>query len=151
MVCVLASPAAAGRLRLLAENDATSIQASVLKPFDAVLVAERDTAAVEMSAVAYTMELPEGVLIASEEILVESLLSLGTSTEGVNVVFRCAEGPRLAVLRFRFVATRPIAAGEIRLLPETRTKFLGIVACRDEDFGKDHCQPSSLSIRITAP
>lgn len=145
------APAEAGRLRLLTEGDGTSVRTAVLKPFEAVLVAERDSAAVEMSAVAYTLDLPEGVLIVSEEILVESLLSLGTSREGVNVVFRCARGPRLPVLRFRFVATRPIAHGEIRLRPETRTKFLGIVACRDEEFGKDPCEPSSLEIRISAP
>ena len=116
-----------------------------------MLVAERDTTAVQMSAVAYTLELPDGVLIVSEEMLVESLLSLGTSIEGVNVVFRCVDGPRLPVLRFRFVATRPIAHGQIRLLPETRTKFLGIVACRDEEFGKDHCDSTSLEIHVTGP
>jgi len=117
-----------------------------LKPFEVDLVAERDSAVAEMSAVAYTLDVPDGVLVVGEQLLVESLLGLGTSRTGINLVFRCANRSPLHVLRFRFVATRPLENAVIGLSPEKKTKLLGIVSCKGENFAKFETAPDSILV-----
>jgi hypothetical protein len=142
------SGAAAERLRLVADGAgaAGTVKTALMQPVDIYLVAERDTSHVQMSAVVYTLELPDGVLLVGEELLVESVLGLGTSVTGINLVFRCVDGPSLKVQRFRVVATRPVQNAVVVLRPDTRTKFLGIVSCRDENFAKFACAADSVRI-----
>ena len=142
-----ASVARAERVRL--ETDAPNggrIQATVMKPFDVYLVAERDSVTAKISSVAYTLDVPEGVVVLGEELLVESLIGLGSSRTGMNLVFRCVEKPRVRVLHFRFVATRPVQNAVLALRPETKTNFLGLCACRDENFDKFASPPDSILV-----
>jgi hypothetical protein len=140
-------PAAAERLRLVVEAAPNGhVDIGVLKPFEAFMVAERDSAHTQLSAVAYTLQIPDGVVVLGEECLVESILGLGSSRAGMNLVFRCTDSRVLRVLRFRFVATRPLTNATIALRPDTRTSFLGVVSCRDENFDKFACPPDSLLI-----
>jgi hypothetical protein len=138
-------PAAADRLTLVNDKNGAESQVTHLQPFDVFLIAERDSLP-EISAVAYTLELPEGVVVVGEELLVESLLGLGNSQAGMNLVFRCANGPRLRVLRFRCVATRAMEAGVIRLVPDRRTQFLGLVTCKGEDYSKIDSPPAQYTV-----
>lgn len=124
-----------------------TVTVAPLKPFEIDLVAERDSTNAEMSAVAYTLNVPDGVLVVGEQLLVESLLGLGTSRTGINLVFRCATQSPLHVLRFRFVATRPLDHAVIGLGPEKKTKLLGIVSCKVENFSKFECAPDSVVVR----
>jgi len=129
--------AAAERLRLVCpEAAAGAVRTSVMRPVDVYLVAERDSLHTEISAVAYTLDVPDGLLIVGEELLVESLFGLGSSTAGMNLVFHCASGASMRVLRFRLVATRPVADAVLGLRPDTRTRWLGLVACREEEFAR---------------
>jgi hypothetical protein len=126
--------------------EAGTVSVGVMKPFDVYLVAERDSAHAQISAVGYLLEVGEGLVVAGEELLVESILGLGTSRTGMNLVFHCTETPRLRVLRFRVVATRPVQGAKLALRPETRMSFLGIVSCRAEDYEKFDCTPDSLLV-----
>jgi len=139
--------AGAERLLLIDDKGGTEVRAARLQPFDVYLVAQRDSLP-EISAVAYTLEVPEGVLVVGEELLVDSLLGLGSSQAGMNLVFRCATGPRVRVLRFRCVATRPLDGAVLRLVPDRRTQFLGIVSCRDEDFAKFDAPPTQFTVHV---
>lgn len=122
------------------------VQVGVMKPFDVYLVAERDSAHPQMSAVGYLLEVGDGLVVAGEELLVESILGLGTSRAGMNLVFHCTDTPRLRVLRFRVVATRAVQGAKLALRPETRMNFLGLVSCRAEDYEKFECAPDSLLV-----
>src|SRR5262245_54039354 len=82
------------------------VQVGVRQPFTLELVAERGDAA-QISAIAYTLEVPPGVVCVGEELLVESLLGVGSSRQGMNLVFECTDKTPLPVLRFRFVAMKP--------------------------------------------
>ena len=124
-----------------------TVTVTPLKPFEVDLVAVRDSADAEMSAVAYTLDVPDGVLVVGEQLLVESLLGLGTSRTGINLVFRCATQSPLHVLRFRFVATRALENAVIGLGPEKKTRLLGIVSCKTENFAKFETVPDSIIVR----
>jgi hypothetical protein len=136
----------AERVRLESDAKGGRIQAAVMKPFDVYLVAERDSAAAKISSVAYTLDVPDGLVVVGEELLVESLIGLGTSRTGMNLVFRCVEQPRVRVTRFRFVANRPLQDAVLALRPEPKTNFLGLVSCRDENFDKFASPPDSLVV-----
>jgi hypothetical protein len=142
----VASPARAERVWLDAGTAGKPVQAAVMKPFDVYLVAERDSLHPQMSAVAYTLQVPDGVVVLGEELLVESLLGLGTSRAGMNLVFRCTDQWQVRVLHFRFAATKPVDKAVVALRPDTRTHFLGLVACRDENFAKFESVPDSVVV-----
>jgi len=120
----------------------------VMKPFDVYLVAERLGTQHQMAAVAFRLDVPEGLIVVGEELLVESLLGLGNSHDGLNLAFRCVDNPRVRVLRFRMAATRVLPAASIRLLPDTRTGFLGVIACKDENYDKIACPQESLAVTV---
>jgi hypothetical protein len=123
-----------------------AVQAGVLKPFDVFLVAERDSGKTELSAVAFKLQLPDGLTMAGEELAVESIIGLGTTRDGINLVFRCTDKPQQQVMHFRFLATRPLQGALLTLGPEPRTNFLGVVACRSETFAKFATPPDTLRI-----
>jgi hypothetical protein len=140
-----ATPAGADRL-YLESKAAGPIAATVMQPFTLELVAERGDVAEQLSVVAFTLEVPDGILLVGEELLVESLLGLGTSREGINLVFECTPKTPLPILRFRFVATRAVEGAVIALAPERKTKFLGLVSCREQDFMKFETPPESVVV-----
>ena len=122
------------------------VTATVMQPFMLELVAERGEIATQLSVVAFTLVVPDGLLLVGEELLVDSLLGLGSSRDGINLVFECSDKSPLPILRFRFVATRAVEDAVIQLEPEPKTKFLGIVACRDQDFMKFDTTPDSILV-----
>jgi hypothetical protein len=143
----LAAATSAGGERLFLQSPAASggrLSVGVMKPFDVFMVAERDSGKTQLSQVDYRLQVPEGVLLAGEELFVESIVALGSSRTGMMLVFHCADNPQLQVMRFRLIATKPIAGAVLALRPEERTHFLGVVACRDETFAKFDCAPDSL-------
>lgn len=147
LAALAAGPACAERLRLdcPAARDGR-VQVGVLKPFDVYLVAERDSGKTELSAVAYRLRLPAGLLLAGEEIVVEPILGLGNSREGINLVFRCTDRPSQRVALFRLLATGPLENVVVALDAEPRTQFRGVVACRAETFEKFATPPDSLAV-----
>lgn len=125
------------------ESRSTSLETSVMKPFEILLVAERDAEAAQISTVAFTLAVPEGLLVVGEEVLVEALVALGTPKSGLHLSFHCVESKQVSVYRFRLVATQPVDAAELRLLPDERVRsdgsvygFRGVVSCRDENFAQ---------------
>jgi hypothetical protein len=138
----------AERLLLLADVETRTQQLTVgtRKPFTVTLVAERDADKPQVSTVAFKLEVPDGLVLMGEELLVESLLALGTPRTGMHLAFHCVESPRVSVYRFKLVATRPLERVVLRTLPEDKTNFLGIVACRDENFAKWACEPAVLTV-----
>src|SRR5262245_1327555 len=144
-----AASAHAATLRLVptASDAKAAATLAPLKPFEVDLVAERDSTFTEMSAVAYTLQVPDGVLVVGEQLLVESLLGLGTSRTGINFVFKCTDRSPLHVLRFRFVATHRLDRAVIKLRPEPKTKFLGLVSCKTQNFSQAACAQDSLVIQ----
>ncbi len=153
-VCALLRPAPIEaddetvRLLLLGdlESRSGSIETEVMKPFDVLLVAERDSDASQISTVAFTLGVPEGVLVVGEEVLVQSLIALGTPKSGLNLAFHCVESKQVSVFRFRLVATQPVDAAPLRVLPDTRTDFRGVVSCRDENFVKWPAEESVFTV-----
>jgi len=158
-ILLLASAAAADenpqRLLLLADVEARTqeVRVGVKKPFEVTLVAERDAKSPQVSTVAFRLEVPEGVVVVGEELLVQSLVAIGTPRAGMHLAFHCVEAPQVAVYRFTMVATRPLDGAVLRTQPvvieneEGAYEFLGIVACRDETFEKWPCEPASLTIQ----
>jgi hypothetical protein len=145
-VC-LVSASAAGADRLYLKSPASGpVRATVMQPFTLELVAERGEVATQLSVVAFTLDVPDGIVLVGEELLVESLLGLGTSRDGMDLVFECTHKTPLPILRYRFVATRPIEHAVIAIAPERKTKFLGIVACREQDFMKFDTAPDSVAV-----
>lgn len=144
-VLLAAGTAQADRLYLAAPKSG-SVQATVMQPFTLELIAERGEVATQLSVVAFTLEVPDGIVLVGEELLVESLLGLGSSRDGMNLVFECTDKSPLPILRYRFVATRPIEHAVIAVAPERKTKFLGIVACREQDFMKFETAPDSVTV-----
>lgn len=128
------------------ETRAAEARVGVMQPFDVRLVAERDGEAPQISTVAFTLDIPDGLVLLGEEVLVESLVAIGTPRTGLNLAFHCKEQNQLPVFHFRLVATKPLENVELRLLPDTRTNFLGFVACRDEEFAMSHCEPVSFLV-----
>jgi hypothetical protein len=135
LITVLLGAAAAGSAgaeRLHFESPAAAggnVRVGVMKPFDVYLVAERDSGKTQLSAVAYKLQLPAGLMMAGEDL-----------------VFRCTDDPHQRIVRFRFLATRPLQGAVLALKPEPRTSFLGVVACRDEIFAKFATPPDSLGV-----
>jgi len=92
----------------LAANDADrsrQIEVGLMKPFEVLLVAERDAESPQISSVVFTLDVPDGLLLVGEEILTESLIALGTPRTGINLSFLCVEAASIDVMRFRFLAT----------------------------------------------
>lgn len=141
------APAGADSLRLVLEGSTSrEVQAGVMKPFDVLMVAERDSLHPQLSAVAYTLVVPEGAIVVGEELFVDTLIGLGSSLAGMNLVFRCVENPVQRVMRLRVVPTKPLQQATLALRPDTRTNFLGLVTCKDESFSRIECKPDSLQI-----
>lgn len=143
-----ATARAGERLLLLSDlaTRADKVAVGVRKPFTVTLVAERDAEKSQVSTVAFKLEVPDGVVIMGEELLVESLIVLGTPRTGMHVAFQCVEKQQVPIYRFKMVATRPLQGAALRTLPEDKTNFLGIVACRDENFVKWACEPAVLTV-----
>ena len=139
---------ASERLQLVVDSDQRESQLEVerMKPFELLLVAERDAEQPQISTVVFTLDIPEGLLLVGEEILTESLIALGTPRTGINLAFMCVEAPSVEVMRFRFLATAPLQDAAISLLPDTRTNFRGIVSCKAENYDKWDTEPSSVRI-----
>jgi len=147
LLCAAPAGARADRLRLVpSSGEEHVLHPATMQPIDFDLVAERDDGHAQVSAVAFTLEVPDGLVVVGEELQVESLLGLGSTTTGLNLVFRCTEEQPLHVLHFRVVATRALQDAVIALRPDTRTHFLGLISCRDEDFAKFESPPDSLTI-----
>ena len=123
------------RLRLVADKESMrdSIAVQAMKPFEAWIVGERLGEKQEISTVVFSLELPEGVLLVGEELLEESLIVLGTPKTGMHLTFHCQTG-RVAAMHLRFVATKPLGDAVIRLMPEPKNSFRGLVSCRSENF-----------------
>jgi len=133
----------------LAANDADrsrQIEVGLMKPFEVLLVAERDAESPQISTVVFTLDVPDGLLLVGEEILTESLIALGTPRTGINLSFLCVEAASIDVMRFRFLATKPLKSAQVSLLPDTRTNFRGIVACSKENYDKWDTEPSAVEI-----
>jgi hypothetical protein len=128
----------AQRLLLLADlkSRSTTVDVGLMKPFDVQLVAERDGEKPQISTVVFKLEVPEGLVVVGEELLVESLIALGTPRAGLNLAFHCVDTPQVALFRFRFVASKPLKNASIRLVPDPRTDFRGVVSCKDENYAK---------------
>jgi len=136
------------RLLLLSdlESRAQQVSVGIRKPFTVYLVAERDAEKPQISTVAFKLEVPDGVVVMGEDLLVESLVALGTPRAGMHLAFHCLEQKQVPVYRFKKVATKPLERATLRTVPENKTDFLGIVACRDENFEKWSCAPAVLTI-----
>jgi hypothetical protein len=145
-LAMLSGDAAGGERLFFATAKPGPVHATPLQPFTVDLVVERSDAAAQMSAVAYTLAVPDGILLVGEELLVDSLLGLGSSLEGMNLVFQCTKTTPLPVLRFRFVATRPVRDAVVALRPEPLTHFLGFVSCKEENFLKFKTAPDSFVV-----
>ncbi len=128
------------------EKRSASLETAVMKPFDVYLVAERESEASQISTVAFTLGVPDGLLVVGEEVLVKSLVALGTPKSGLNLAFHCVESQRVPVFRFRLVATRPVESAALRVLPDTRTEFRGVVSCRDENYAKWEAEESVFTV-----
>lgn len=138
------------RLLLFSDVEARSqeVHVGLRKPFTVTLVAERDAELPQISTVAFKLEVPEGIVIVGEELLVQSLVALGTPRAGMHLAFHCIEAKQVPVYRFKMVATGPLEGVLLRTQPESKTDFLGIVACRDENFEKWSCAPAELTIHV---
>jgi hypothetical protein len=136
------------RLLLLGdvEDRTQKLTVGVRKPFTVTLVAERDADKAQVSTIAFKLEVPDGLVVMGEELLVESLVALGTPRTGMHLAFHCIDSKQVPVYRFKLVATRPLEGVALRTLPEDKTNFLGIVACRDENFEKWPCEPAVLTV-----
>jgi hypothetical protein len=145
-----AAPAWAGGERLVLVSDlqkpAPQISVGVRKPFTVVLVAERDAEKPQISTVAFKLQVPDGVVIVGEELLVQSLVVLGTPRAGMHLAFHCVEAKQVPVYLFKMLATKPLENAVLRTLPENKTDFLGIIACRDENFEKWSCPEATFTI-----
>ena len=122
------------------------IDTGLMRPFEVLLIAERDADSPQISTVVFTLDVPEGLLLVGEEILTESLIALGTPRKGINLSFHCVEVASVEVMRFRFLATQPLQGAEISLSPDSRTNFRGIVSCKDENYDKWDTAPSSVRV-----
>lgn len=122
------------------------IEVETMKPFDILLVAERDDERPQISTAVFTLDVPDGILVVGEEILTESLIALGTPRSGINLSFLCIEAASVEVMRFRFLVREPIDRAIVSLLPDTRTNFRGIVSCQAENYAKWDTEPSSVTI-----
>ena len=153
LVALLAATAAAadpGGERLLLVSDlekrTQEISVGVRKPFTVVLVAERDAEMSQVSTVAFKLEVPDGIVILGEELLVQSLVALGTPRAGMHLAFHCVEAQQVPVYSFKMLATKPLERATVRTVPENKTDFLGIVACKDENFEKWSCPAAQFTI-----
>ena len=117
-----------------------------MKPFEVFLVAERNSDASQISTIAFTLEVSDGLLVVGEEVLVESLVALGTPKSGLNLAFHCIESKQVSVFKFRLVATEPVEGAVLRVLPDTRTGFRGVVSCRDENYIKWESEESVFTV-----
>jgi len=143
------------RLQLFSdvESRVQEVRVGVKKPFEVTLVAERDAESPQVSTVVFKLDVPEGVVVVGEELLVQALVAIGTPRTGMHLAFHCIEAPQVPVYRFKMVATRPLEGALLRTQPvvieneEGNYEFLGIVACRDETFTQWSCAPSSLTIQ----
>ena len=75
-------------------------------------------------------------------------ISLTTPMRTNMIIFRCTSTPSLRVVRFRLLATRPLAGAVVALDPEPRTQFRGVVACREEVFDKFATPADSLTVTV---
>ncbi len=145
-----AAGAKGGGERLLLVSDlekhTREITVGVRKPFTVVLVAERDAEKPQLSTIAFKLEVPDGIVIVGEEQLVQSLVALGTPRAGMHLAFQCVEAKQVPVYSFKMLATKPLEKVSVRTLPEDKTAFLGIIACRDENFEKWSCPAASFTI-----
>ena len=150
LLVVAATSAWAAGERLLLVSDlqkrTQEITVGVRKPFTVTLVAERDAEKPQVSTVAFKLEVPEGIVIVGEELLVQSLVALGTPRAGMHLAFHCVEAKQVPVYQFKMVATKAVDKVTLRTLPEDKTDFLGIVACRDENFEKWSCPAAKFTI-----
>ena len=155
MLCsAVAADDSAQRLRLYADVQARSqeVRIGVRKPFTATLVAERDAEAPQVSTVAFKLDVPDGIVIVGEELLVQSLVAIGTPRGGMHLAFHCVEAAQVPVYRFKMVAMRPLDGVVLRTQPvviedqEGRYEFLGIAACGDETYANWPCAPAALTI-----
>ena len=150
LLCASASFAqdASERLYLAVDSEQRDrvVEVGLMKPFELLLMVERDAEKPQISTVVFTLDIPEGLLLVGEEILTESLIALGTPRTGINLSFLCVEAASIDVMRFRFLATKPLDSAQVTLLPDSRTNFRGIVSCSDENYDKWDTNPSSVTI-----
>lgn len=123
------------------------MQAKIVPYFDkAGTVTEKEVAAGEefdlyvfgeynkmypMSAVEYMLALPEGIEVLTEAKSDSAVMSVGSYKSDFMMTFRCAEGPKFMLMRYRCKVKAPFAGGDIEIQEGSVHRFLGFTLCDD--------------------
>jgi hypothetical protein len=85
----------------------------------------------EIAAVEWRLELPEGIEIVNDQFHPKRFMLLGTFEAGISERFACMTGPSVTIHTLTLKTTGKLRNAEVAILPGKESKFLGVAKCQE--------------------
>ncbi len=85
----------------------------------------------QITAVEYRLELPEGITIENDKYYPKRTMTLGTFDHGLSEAFPCAAGPKLLLHTLTLNVTKDVKNASIKLLASKNSDFIGVSECKE--------------------
>lgn len=85
----------------------------------------------QIAAVEYRLELPEGITIDNDKFYPRRTMTLGTFDEGLSEAFPCVAGPKLILHTLTMNVTKDVKNASVKLLASKASDFIGVSECRE--------------------
>jgi hypothetical protein len=98
------------------------------KEFNAYIILNFPTD-IEIAAVEWRLELPEGVTVINDKYIMERNIAMGHMDHGLSERFPCISGPSLVLHTLTLHTEGELENAEIAILPSKDGQFLGAAEC----------------------
>jgi hypothetical protein len=85
----------------------------------------------EITAVDWRLELPEGLEVESDKCHPGRNIMMGTFSYGMSERFPCEKGPKLLLHMLTMSVTGKLENAEVLVLPSKKSEFLGVAECKE--------------------
>ncbi len=84
---------------------------------------------IEIGAVEWRLELPEGVSVINDKYILDRTISMGLMENGLSERFPCVGGPMCLLHTLTLHTDRELKNAEVAVLPSKDGEFLGVAEC----------------------
>jgi hypothetical protein len=85
----------------------------------------------EINAVEYQLELPEGLTIVNDKYLEERTIVMGHFDHGISEAFPCMTGPQIVLHELTFRTAGPLDNAVIGIAPHRQSKQVAVTKCSE--------------------
>ena len=85
----------------------------------------------EINAIEFQLELPEGVVITNDKYLAERTIVMGHFDDGISEAFPCATGPQIVLHELTLLAESDLADAVISIVKHRKSQQVAVTKCEE--------------------